>query len=413
MLEQVLPDAEVRPLETVNVFITTIEPKQTNHVIKFIRSKLPPTQDLDHIKQIRRATTDDGVIKLDVVLCQESALSIQELNQLLEQDELASIVTPRVYGVPKYPPLTRDQFELWKAAWPTTFREDTNRHPEISDEEEAVILGHIQSVWKHTEVAESNGELPIAAMIVDPDTQKVLATSYDTRKSTGHILQHAVMNCVAAVAKRERDNCRSHPAEHHHQHFHDQLNNNTATDSVEVEVIENSEAAIDITKSPICGDKRKASSIEESSNMTPPLASATEIPLAHEDETGDRESRRTRKAYLCTGYDVYLTHEPCVMCSMALVHSRVGRVFYTVPMAASGGLGSQHKIHSHPNLNHHFFVYRQVGYQTQMDKIQEQHGYIIENGDKWSTRLVLQDQKIVEKGEKKEPQAQYLMKLCL
>lgn len=67
-------------------------------------------------------------VKLDIVLCQESALSAQVLDQLLEEAGLNSIVTPRIHGVPKYPPLTRDQFELWKAAWPTTFREDTNRY---------------------------------------------------------------------------------------------------------------------------------------------------------------------------------------------------------------------------------------------------------------------------------------------
>ncbi|KAF9128415.1 hypothetical protein BGW39_005075 [Mortierella sp. 14UC] len=60
MLEQVLPEAEVRALETVEVYIATIEPKQTNQVIKFIRTSLPATQGLDHIKQIRKITTDDG-----------------------------------------------------------------------------------------------------------------------------------------------------------------------------------------------------------------------------------------------------------------------------------------------------------------------------------------------------------------
>ena len=62
--------------------------------------------------------------------------------------------------------------------------------------------------------------------------------------------------------------------------------------------------------------------------------------------------------YLCTGYDLYLTHEPCTMCAMALVHSRIGRVFYAQPCAESGALGSRYSVHEIASLNHHFRVYR-------------------------------------------------------
>jgi tRNA-specific adenosine deaminase 3 len=45
--------------------------------------------------------------------------------------------------------------------------------------------------------------------------------------------------------------------------------------------------------------------------------------------------------YLCLRLEVFLTHEPCVMCSMALVHSRVGRVIFTNRMPQTGGLTSE------------------------------------------------------------------------
>jgi tRNA-specific adenosine deaminase 3 len=63
--------------------------------------------------------------------------------------------------------------------------------------------------------------------------------------------------------------------------------------------------------------------------------------------------------YLATGYDLCLTFEPCIMCAMALLHSRIHRVFYIKPRPERGGLGSVYSLHQHPALNHHFSVYRQ------------------------------------------------------
>ncbi|CAG9829471.1 unnamed protein product [Diabrotica balteata] len=60
--------------------------------------------------------------------------------------------------------------------------------------------------------------------------------------------------------------------------------------------------------------------------------------------------------YLCTGYYVYLTREPCVMCAMALIHSRAKRVFFGVK-SLNGALESLCKIHTVKDLNHHYEVF--------------------------------------------------------
>lgn len=61
--------------------------------------------------------------------------------------------------------------------------------------------------------------------------------------------------------------------------------------------------------------------------------------------------------YLCTGYDVYMTDEPCIMCAMALVHSRVRRIFFHRPNVI-GALKTLTKLHTIKALNHHYEVYQ-------------------------------------------------------
>ena len=64
--------------------------------------------------------------------------------------------------------------------------------------------------------------------------------------------------------------------------------------------------------------------------------------------------------YLCTGYDIYLTKEPGIFESMALVHSRIRRVIYCCSSedGGLGGGGEQTSIHSLPSTNHRYRAFR-------------------------------------------------------
>jgi len=64
------------------------------------------------------------------------------------------------------------------------------------------------------------------------------------------------------------------------------------------------------------------------------------------------------ETYLCSGCDLYIQHEPCAMCAMALVHSRIRRVFYNSADTLVGSLGSMRKLHCHHKLNHRFQVFK-------------------------------------------------------
>ena len=62
--------------------------------------------------------------------------------------------------------------------------------------------------------------------------------------------------------------------------------------------------------------------------------------------------------YLCTGYDLYLTHEPCAMCAMGALHSRLRRVFYVIPCPTHGALGSTHRLHTNSQVNHRYKTFQ-------------------------------------------------------
>lgn len=88
--------------------------------------------------------------------------------------------------------------------------------------------------------------------------------------------------------------------------------------------------------------------------------------------------------YLCTGYDCLLTQQPCVMCAMSLVHSRIKRVFYLNrdDHQIDRNCGecddkafTVHKLHILPNLNHHYEVWC-LNKSDSMDKL-----HVIKNCD--------------------------------
>ncbi|KAF0715130.1 Aste57867_3546 [Aphanomyces stellatus] len=76
------------------------------------------------------------------------------------------------------------------------------------------------------------------------------------------------------------------------------------------------------------------------------------------NQVGRRQQTDETAEYLCTGMDVYLPVEPCLMCAMALVHSRVGRVLYHHPNGVCGALGSRFRLHGQRSLNHRYRVFR-------------------------------------------------------
>ena len=78
----------------------------------------------------------------------------------------------------------------------------------------------------------------------------------------------------------------------------------------------------------------------------------------------DSDTPEVSAGYLLNSCDVYVKYEPCIMCAMALVHSRVRRVFFN-NLSSKGALQTLTKLHIIEELNHTFEVYRM----TEIDEI--------------------------------------------
>ena len=77
-------------------------------------------------------------------------------------------------------------------------------------------------------------------------------------------------------------------------------------------------------------------------------------------EECDPELKHYENDYLCTNYECFLTQDPCIMCAMALVHSRIKTVFIRDANSFGGCCDKAfqtHCLHILPNLNHHFEVF--------------------------------------------------------
>jgi tRNA-specific adenosine deaminase 3 len=67
-------------------------------------------------------------------------------------------------------------------------------------------------------------------------------------------------------------------------------------------------------------------------------------------------SRKNGSNYLLTSRILFTTHEPCMMCSMALLHSRVAKVMYLISMGGTGGCGGSRCLPSLEGVNHRFGI---------------------------------------------------------
>ncbi|NVK36374.1 MAG: tRNA adenosine(34) deaminase TadA [Gammaproteobacteria bacterium] len=93
-------------------------------------------------------------------------------------------------------------------------------------------------------------------------------------------------------------------------------------------------------------------------------------PTAHAEVMALRDAAKQIENYRLVNADLYVTVEPCTMCSGAIVHSRIRRIIYGTAEPKAGVAHSQENMFSKPYFNHQVDVTSGVLAQACADVIQ-------------------------------------------
>jgi tRNA-specific adenosine deaminase 3 len=251
---------------------------------------------------------------LHFLICPTSILSLERVVEILEslQSPTADNVAYRVrtLTVPLFTPTSDEEAQRWSHQyWPTVYRRNNpfGPHPNIISHAENEMhdrAGDWMDLARNAGDAVSNACLgePVGAVVVDRGCDRaplLIAAAGDARwadlngglqSGSGNVMAHAVMRAIGLVARKRRD-------------------------LIEEGDLEGS----GLNPSDIFADKP----------LTP-----VEV---------DAYSMETLPpgGYLCLGLEIYVTHEPCVMCSMAILHSRFGRVVFGERLPRTGGISAE------------------------------------------------------------------------
>ncbi|XP_058836430.1 probable inactive tRNA-specific adenosine deaminase-like protein 3 [Topomyia yanbarensis] len=357
-IKSIISDEYCQPVQLIEVYVGHVgDPRHISKLISELNRCLPIPR-LQHLKRVGR----DGLIILGEIEYLQELLKLEkysetsnEVNDLVKDtahdatvrcsltrylklqkvedclvDNLCSVIVKR--QVARYQPKLRWQYENAKSYWPCKF------HPNKYSESLYMntVFNSVERTY-HLRMMSAclylmrRFESKPFSMCVNPKLNRVAAIGVG--KSEEHPIKHCPMVLIDNVAVSQNGGAWS--ASYQSSLPIESNWNLNGVDSEYMRVLNDKFSDVIFGAQPV-----KAVDVSVRDNISP-----------HEDNLGKYGP------YLCTGYDAYFTHEPCIMCAMALTHSRIRRVFYH-HATEKGALGTLSKVHCVRGLNHHYEVFK-------------------------------------------------------
>ncbi|RZB40038.1 dCMP cyt deam 1 domain containing protein [Asbolus verrucosus] len=288
-LTPILADDLCADLPLIDVYVGTITDPKTTSKAVVQLNSVLPVAELVHLKRVRGK---------QILLFPKEDASGNDVRAVLKEKGFdVSLIEEaiQVCAVAKIPPKVRRQYEVVHKLWPCNFHSNAYLEKLSTNKlfSETELEQHATFMRIAIDVCKISG-VKCAAVIVDSVNNSIVGIGFD--QTEDYPTKHAIMVAVDNVAKTQKGGVWKHHTLH-----------NKIENFIKVKY----------------------------EGLKFGFGTSKEGP------------------YLCTGYSVYTSREPCVTCAMALIHSRAKRVFYGVK-SERGALGSLCKIHVVENLNHHY-----------------------------------------------------------
>jgi len=268
---------------------------------------LPPSPAGD-AETLESASTEDVDVVRYFVLCPTRFIQHADLFATLRRSPPfnALAVSPKLLyvTVPALAPTSAEQATLWSETyWPIAYK-NTNPygpHPSLVLRNTIEIEGEAPkwlsiAATAGSEIAALGLGENIGCVVVDRTrgVSEVIAVAGDCRwrspsgameahEGGGNVMAHSVQRAIAMVAKKRLRTAGADPAI--------------------------------LDRSLFC-----------------------DIPLTDVEKPYYETEVIPTSGYLCVDLDIYMTHEPCVMCSMSILHSRFRRCVFDERMPLTGGM---------------------------------------------------------------------------